>query len=145
MARAYTKLLIHCVYSTKHRRKSIEHPERVWDITREIARNLKVDIRAVGGTHDHVHLLLALPSNRNLADVLRELKANSSLILREENRQFRWQDGYGAISVSPGAVPAVLRYIENQEEHHRDKSFEDEYLEMLNRAGIEYSPEYVLD
>jgi len=145
MARTYTKLLIHCVYSTKHRRKSIEHPERVWDITREIARNLKVDIRAVGGTHDHVHLLLALPSNRNLADVLRELKANSSLILREENRQFRWQDGYGAISVSPGAVPAVLRYIENQEEHHRDKSFEDEYLEMLNRAGIEYSPEYVLD
>ena len=145
MARTYTKLLIHCVYSTKNRRNSIREPERVWNMTREIARNLKLDIMAVGGTHNHLHLLLALPSSRNLADVLRDLKSNSSLILREENRQFRWQDGYGAISVSPGAVPAVIRYIDNQEQHHRDRSFEIEYIEMLNRAGIEYVPEYVLD
>jgi hypothetical protein len=80
-----------------------------------------------------------------LADVLRDLKSNSSLILREEDRQFRWQDGYGAISVSPPGVSAVIRYIENQEQHHRGKSFETEYIEMLTRAGIEYAPEYVLD
>jgi REP element-mobilizing transposase RayT len=145
MARTYTKLLIHCVYSTKHRRNSIREPERVWGMTREIARNLKIDVIAIGGTRNHIHLLLALPSNRNLADVLRELKSSSSLILREADRQFRWQDGYGAISVSPAAVPAVIRYIENQELHHRDRSFETEYLEMLNRAGIEYVQEYVLD
>src|SRR5215475_6324900 len=119
MARTYTKLLIHCVYSTKNRRNSIREPERVWNMTREIARNLKIDVMAVGGTQNHVHLLLALPSNRNLADVLRDLKSNSSLLLREESRAFRWQDGYGAISVSPGAVPAVIRYIQNQAQHHR--------------------------
>jgi REP element-mobilizing transposase RayT len=145
MARTYTKLLVHCVYSTKNRRNSIREPERVWSMTREIARNLKIDVIAIGGTRNHLHLLLALPSNRNLADVLRDLKSSSSLILREENRGFRWQDGYGAISVSPGAVPAVIRYIQNQEQHHRHRSFESEYLEMLNRAGIEFLQEYVLD
>ena len=145
MARTYTKLLIHCVYGTKNRLPLIREPEPVWNMTREIARNLKIDISAIGGTSNHLHLLLALPSNRNLADILRGLKSNSSLVLREEDRGFRWQDGYGAISVSPGAVPAVIRYIQNQEQHHRVRSFEDEYIEMLNRAGIEYAPEYVLD
>ena len=109
MARTYTKLLVHCVYGTKNRLPLIREPERVWNITREIARNLKIDITAIGGTRNHMHLLPALPSNRNLADILRGLKSNSSLILREENRGFRWQDGYGAISVSPGTVPAVIR------------------------------------
>ena len=145
MARTYTKLLIHCVYSTKNRRNSIRQPERVWNMTCEIARNLKIDILGIGGTRNHVHLLLALPSNRSLANVLRDLKSNSSLILREETRGFRWQDGHGAISVSPGAVPAVIRYIQNQERHHSRKSFESEYIEMLNRAGIDYVAEYVLD
>jgi len=145
MPRTYTKLLIHCVYSTKDRRNSIPEPVRVWNMTREIARNLKIDVVAVGGTRNHVHLLMALPSNRNLADVLRDLKSNSSLILRRENRGFRWQDGYAAISVSPGAVPSVTRYIENQEQHHSHRSFETEYIEMLNRAGIDYVSQYVLD
>ena len=143
MARTYTKLLIHCVYSTKNRRNSIREPERVWNITREIARNLKIDILAVGGTHNHLHLLLALPSNRNLADVLRDLKSNSSLILREENRAFRWQDGYAVISVSPSSVPAVVRYIEHQAEHHKARSFAEEYCAMLRRAGIAYDAKYV--
>src|SRR5207253_2750401 len=112
---------------------------------REIARNVKLDVLAVGGTTNHIHLLLALPTNCNLADVMRDLKANSSRVLREENRDFRWQDGYCAISVRPSAVPAVIRSIQNQEQHHRSADFESEYLGMLQRAGIEYIPEYVLD
>jgi putative transposase len=106
---------------------------------------VKIDILAVGGTSNHIHLLLALPTSRSLADILRELKANSSLILREDDRQFRWQDGYGAISVSPSAVPAVIRYIANQERHHQKLKFEDEYIGMLEGAGIIFAPEYVLD
>lgn len=73
------------------------------------------------------------------------MKTNSSLILREENRRFHWQDGYGAISVSPSVVPAAIRYIENQEQHHRKVGFDTEYLEMLDRAGITYLKQYVLD
>jgi REP element-mobilizing transposase RayT len=145
MARTYTKILIHCVYSTKNRTSSIPEPERVWKMTREIARNLKIDILAIGGTSDHLHLLLALPSDRRLADIIRDLKANSSLILRQQNRRFHWQDGYGAISVSPGVVPAAIRYIQNQEHHHRGVPFATEYLAMLDKAGITYAKEYVLD
>jgi len=88
---------------------------------------------------------LALPPDRKLSDVVRDLKANSSRIFRQEKPSFRWQDGYGAISVSPGVVPAAIRYIENQEKHHRKGNFEAEYIEMLKRAGIDYSPEYVQD
>jgi len=145
MPRTYSKIILHCVYSTKNRIPRIHEPERAWRITREIARNIKVDILSIGGTADHVHLLLALPPNRALADVIRDLKANSSLILRQNDRAFRWQDGYGVISVSPSAVPAATRYIEHQAEHHATRKFEVEYIEMLERAGIKYEMEYVLD
>jgi REP element-mobilizing transposase RayT len=145
MPRTYIKILIHCVFSTKHRRSTIREPERVWRIIREIARNLKVDIPAIGGTSNHVHILVALPSNRSLADIMRDVKANSSLILREENRSFRWQDGYSAVSLGPSATAAVIRYIENQEQHHKTSDFDREYISMLERAGIAYAPEYVLD
>jgi REP element-mobilizing transposase RayT len=145
MPRTYSKIVLHWVYSTKNRVPRIREPERAWRITREIARNLKVDILAIGGTADHIHLLLALPPNRALSDVIRNLKANSSLILRQKDRSFRWQDGYGVISVSPSAVPAATRYIEHQVEHHAAKKFEAEYIEMLERAGIKNEPEYVLD
>jgi REP element-mobilizing transposase RayT len=145
MPRTYTKILIHCVYSTKHRAKSIRDPQRVWNLTREIARNLKIDIRAIGGTSDHLHFLFALPADRRLSDVVRDLKANSSLILRKEWPSFHWQDGYASISVSPRSIPSVIRYIEHQEGHHRTGSFEEEYIEMLTRAGIEYVREYLFD
>lgn len=145
MPRTYAKILIHCVYSTKHRVSAIHEPERVWKMTREIARNIKIDVLAIGGTSNHVHILLALPPDRRLSDIIRDLKANSSLILREENRRFHWQDGYGAISVSPSVVPAAIRYIQNQEHHHRKVAFDAEYLDMLERAGIAYVKEYVLD
>jgi REP element-mobilizing transposase RayT len=104
-----------------------------------------VDVLAVGGTSNHIHVLIALPSNRALADVMRDLKANSSLLLRENNRNFRWQDGYCAMSVSPRAVNSVIRYMANQEQHHAGASFETEYIAMLDRAGIEYAPGHVLD
>jgi putative transposase len=70
MPRTYSKIVLHCVYSTKNRIQSIREPERAWRITREIARNIKVDILAIGGTSDHIHLLLSLPTNRAVSDVM---------------------------------------------------------------------------
>jgi REP element-mobilizing transposase RayT len=100
---------------------------------------------AAGGTQNHVHLLLHIPKTRTIADVMRELKANSSARLRKSNAGFSWQDGYSAISVSPTAVGAVIRYINGQAEHHRKQPFEHEYVAILDRAGIEYDPRYLLD
>jgi REP element-mobilizing transposase RayT len=145
MPRTYAKNLVHCVYGTKNCLNLIRDPQGVWNLTREIARNIDIDILAIGGVKNHVHLLMTLPPSRAMANIVRDLKANSSHILRQENRMFRWQDGYAAISVSPAAVKAVMRYIEHQAEHHHRQSFQDEYTAMLERAGIAYDVRYVWD
>jgi putative transposase len=98
----------------------------------------------VGGTTNHVHLLLSLPSTVAIAQLVRDLKANSSRHLKEQGRSFAWQDGYAAISVSPSQVAVVRRYIEQQESHHRQRSFDKEYTAMLEKSGVQYSADYVL-
>ena len=145
MAHTYTLQIMHCVFSTKGRLLLIADPSGTWDILRRVAANADLHVRAIGGTSNHVHLLLDLPSTRAIADVLRELKANSSARIRRQTNRFGWQDGYGAISVSPSAVPNVISYISHQAEHHATHSFEDEYLSILDRAGVKYDPEYAFD
>jgi len=145
MANTYDINVLHCVFGTKERLPVIPEPERVWKILRAVARNSQIDVLAVGGTTNHVHLLLKLPKTRTLADVMRELKAASSLRIRKSLPAFAWQDGYGAISVSPPAIHSVMQYIAHQQEHHRRKSFEEEYVGILDRAGVIYDPKYVLD
>ena len=143
MPRTYAKTLVHCVYGTKNGLNLIRDPQQVWRITREIARNIDVDIVAIGGVENHLHFLMTLPPARAMANIIRDLKANSSRVLRQEQRAFRWQDGYAAISVSPSSMAAVVRYIEHQAEHHKKRSFQDEYIAILERAGIVYDTRYV--
>ena len=145
MAHTYTLNITHCVFSTKGRLPLIEEPPKIWDILRRVTANSHLSLRAVGGTSNHVHLLFDLPSTRTIADVLREIKANSSARIRRVSPKFSWQDGYGAISVSPSAVWNVIGYINRQQQHHAKHSFEDEYLAILERAGVKYDPQYVFD
>ena len=99
----------------------------------------------VGGTSDHVHLLASLRPVHCLADVLRDLKKDSTNWVKEHfERRFSWQEGYAAFTVSPSATGAVHSYIANQEEHHRKKSFHDELRDLLGKAGIEYEEKYLL-
>ncbi len=100
---------------------------------------------SVGGVSDHVHLLIGLRATHRLADVLRELKAVSSLWVHNEigQRTFAWQEGYGAFTISPSQRAAVRRYIEGQAEHHRTRTFREEYLELLRRSGVEFDERYV--
>lgn len=145
MAHTYYVNYTHCVFSTKRRLPLIPEPRRVWLTLSEVARMSKLKLAAVGGTTNHVHLLISIPSTRSVSEVIRDMKCNSSLRIRKWNRVFSWQDGYGAISVSPPAISSVARYIDHQEEHHRKQSFEDEYKMILERAGVKYDPEYVFD
>ena len=87
-------------------------------------------------------MLLAFPSCLTIAELMRDLKANSSRHLNEKQSGFAWQDGYAAISVSPSQVDNVRRYIETQEAHHARRSFESEYAAILDRSGVQRSPEY---
>jgi putative transposase len=100
---------------------------------------------AVGGTGDHVHLLVGLKSTHCLADFMRELKKASSVWVHKEigDQTFAWQEGYGAFTVSPNSLEGVCKYIANQEGHHRTLSFREELVELLEQAGVEYNPKYL--
>jgi REP element-mobilizing transposase RayT len=100
----------------------------------------------IGGVADHVHLLIKLKPTLALADFMRELKSGSSKWLNEEEmrlRKFGWQDGYGAFSVSESQVSQVRTYIRNQEQHHRRVGFQEEFVRLLERHGIEYDEQYL--
>ncbi len=145
MAHTYCTNLVHCVFSTKERRDLIpdELREHLFAYICGIANNLKFQILALGGTANHVHLLVALPANLSLSGVVRDVKANSSRWLSENRSGFGWQQGFGAFSVSPSQVQAVQRYIRNQAEHHKKRNFEEEFLLLLKKSGVDYDPKYV--
>ena len=147
MPSTYLSLHYHLVFSTKNREPAIatEWRARLHEYLGGTIRGLGGFPEGIGGVADHVHLLVGLKATHGLADVMRELKKASSAWLHEEIglRAFAWQEGYAAFTVSATSREAVRHYIANQEEHHRIKSFQEELVEMLNKAGIEYDPKYL--
>ena len=147
MAHTYCSALFHCVFSTKERRPylSDEIQERLWAYMGGIARENGARALAVGGTDDHVHLLLALPSTMPVATALREIKRGSSLWIHETCKRpdFAWQEGYGAFSIGEAQVKPTIAYIANQREHHRKRDFQAEFLAILDKHGMEYDLRYV--
>ena len=97
----------------------------------------------MGGTQDHIHFLIQLPPTLALAKAVLAIKANSSRWANEEGHKFAWQQGYAAFSVSASIVPTVVRYIRNQEAHHRRMTFDAEFLALLKRHGVEFDPKFV--
>ncbi|MCU1286531.1 MAG: transposase IS200-family protein [Acidobacteriales bacterium] len=146
MGHSFTSNLIHLVFST-HQRLPLIAPEReqsLYDFIVGIGVNQKTPVIAIGGVENHVHILFALHPTMSLAKVIQSFKANSSRHMRERNRGFRWQEGYGAFSVSQSARGHVIQYIATQKEHHEKHSFEDEFLSLLKRHEIEFDTRFVL-
>ena len=145
MPHTYCTNLVHCVFSTKERVDSITDEIRdplfayIWGI----AKNLNIEMPALGGTSNHIHMLLAVPAKCALSEVIRDLKANSSRWMSENGPAFSWQQGFGAFSVSPSQVGSVKRYIRNQAEHHKKRNFEEEFLLLLKKSGVDCDPRYV--
>jgi putative transposase len=110
-----------------------------------VAREHGMKALSVGGTEDHIHILLSLPSSMPVAKAMREIKSASSRWLHEEceRREFEWQEGYGAFSISSTQVAATLAYIAGQEEHHRKRDFQAEFIAFLKKQRIDYDPRYV--
>ena len=142
MAHTYTSNFIHCVFSTKNRNPLIPaaRTAELYAYLGGIAKGEGFSLLAAGGTANHVHLLFALPASYSLANAVQKLKGSSS---RWIGPQFCWQEGYGAFSVSPSQVPAVKKYIQSQEEHHRKRKFEEEFAGLLRHCGITYDDRYV--
>jgi len=113
-----------------------------------ILRKQKAKLLAAGGVHDHIHLYASLPSTMCVAKFVNVVKSNSSRWIHERYpraRRFAWQDGYGAFSVSKSEEVRVMRYIANQERHHRKRTFKEEFLAFLIKHGVEYDLKYLWD
>ena len=151
MPQSLAQIYLHVVYSTKDRRPFLQDPT-IRDETHKylggVCNNLGCPVLCVGGVADHVHVLCRLGRTISVADLVRELKRESSQWLKSKSKDladFFWQNGYGAFSVSPGHVEILRAYIANQEEHHRRESFQDEYRRLLAKYGLEWEERYVWD
>lgn len=142
MPSTHLSLHFHVVFSTKNRAPIITTAwrDRLHAYLGGVVRNVGGVPEAIGGVADHVHLLIGLPATACLAHVMRDVKAVSSRWVHEEtgDSSFSWQEGYGAFTVSPSQRETVRGYIAKQEEHHRKKTFQEEYLELLKRCGVKY-------
>ena len=139
---------MHCVFSTKERHKFItpEMQQRLWPFIGGIAKENGIKALAVGGVADHVHVLLSLPATMPVAKAMQLIKGGSSKFVHETFpglRGFAWQEGYGAFSVSLSHVEQTVAYIQRQAEHHRKKTFEEEFRAFLDKHGIEYDERHV--
>ena len=150
MPQSLSAILIHLVFGTKNREPFITptietelHPYMA-----KVFRELKSPSLTIDGTSDHVHILFSLGRVIKLADLVEEVKTESSKWIKTKGREFRnfhWQRGYGAFSIGQSNVAALKRYIRNQKQHHRRVTFQDEYRKFLKAYGIEYDERYVWD
>ncbi|MFC1731541.1 IS200/IS605 family transposase [candidate division KSB1 bacterium] len=148
MAHSHICCYIHYIFSTKDRRKHItpELEERLLPYMGGIARKHEMSALAANGTEDHVHLLISLPSELSVAKAIQLIKGGSSKWVHDtfpQYKDFEWQEGYGAYSVSISHIERTIAYIRNQKEHHKTQVFKDEYGTFLRKHGIPFDERYV--
>ncbi len=150
MANTYTQIYIQIVFAVKGRQNLIskENREELHKFITGIVSNRNQKLFAVFAMPDHVHILVSMSPVISISDLVRDIKAGSSKFINEKrwmNGKFNWQEGYGAFSYSKSSVDSVVKYILNQEEHHKKKTFKEEYFDFLQKFEIEYDPKYVFE
>ncbi len=150
MPQSLVRNYVHIVFSTKHRQPMIDKviaPE-LYAYMGGIARKLECKLISAGGIEDHVHLLCRVTQKIALMTLVQKVKANSSGWIKGKGvayQNFYWQNGYGAFSVSQSGLEKVIKYIDNQEEHHKKRDFKGEYRGLLKKHEVEYDERYVWD
>ena len=150
MPQSLVKNYVHIVFSTKNRQPFIDQSikEELHAYLGGTCKELGCPVLAVGGVEDHVHILCTLSRNMALSELVGKVKANSSKWIKTKGEQyanFYWQNGYGAFSVNPTETEVVIKYIQNQEEHHKKRTFQEEYRLFLKKYKVEYDERYVWD
>jgi putative transposase len=148
MANTYTCLHYHIIFSTKNRQRWIspDIEERLWSYLGGIAVTNGMTPLKNGGIEDHVHIVVGMPPTMAPSKAVQLLKGGSSLWIHEtfpELAEFAWQEGYGAFTVSKSQLPDLIEYVKNQREHHRTRTFQEEYRAFLEKHGIEYDERYL--
>ena len=150
MPQSLSKVIIHVIFSTKDRQPWLDRDvrPRMHAYVATICRDVDAEAFLVGGISDHLHIVTTLPRTLSQADFVETIKKTSSKWIKGLNQKYRgffWQRGYGAFSVSPSQLDAVVKYVADQEEHHRTRSFQEEYRDFLGKYGIEFDERYVWD
>ena len=144
----FTQLYIHIVFSTLNRQNLLhgENRNRVYKYMTGIIKNLQHKPFIINGMPDHVHILFGLNPDRTISDLVHEVKRCSTNFINENKLsavKFNWQEGYGAFSYSRSHLNRLINYIKNQEVHHKKRDFKTEYIELLEKFGVEYDPNYL--
>jgi putative transposase len=150
MPQSLSKVFIQIVFSTKNREPWLDTALRpsLHSYLATVVRDLDAEAFRVGGTADHVHIAATLPRTLSQADMVQQIKTSATHWLKRQHKSlaaFAWQRGYGVFSISKSQLSALTRYVDNQEEHHRKRTFQDEYRTILKRYGVEYDERYVWD
>jgi putative transposase len=150
MPQSLSKVILHVIFSTKNREPWLESDvrPRVHAYLATICRNVGSDFVHVGGVADHVHIITTLPRTVSQSELIEQIKKTSSKWVKtvgSRYRGFSWQRGFGAFSVSPSQLEAVLQYVDTQQERHRTRTFQEEYRDLLCKHGIEFDERYVWD
>jgi putative transposase len=150
MPQSFSCLHCHVIFSTKNREPLIlpDWASRLYEYIGGIARAKNCVLTSAGGMPDHLHLLLSLCKQISVSDIIRDIKSNSSHWIHEtihHMRGFAWQSGYGAFAVSYSNIDSVRKYINDQQQHHRVRSFQEEFIAFLKRHRIEYDERYIWD
>ncbi|MGA8143311.1 MAG: IS200/IS605 family transposase [Candidatus Acidiferrales bacterium] len=145
MPHTYAQNSVHVVFSTKDRCKLIpkEFQSRIWAYISGICNTHEIFVHSIGGSDDHIHLLIQIPPTLALAKAISTIKSNSSKWANETGLSFAWQQGYAAFSVSASNIPSVVRYIQSQESHHKKMNFDAEFLALLKKHGVKFDPNFV--
>ena len=150
MANTYTQLYFHVVFAVKGRANLISPKWKVelYKYITGIITNKNQKLITINGMPDHVHIMIGMKPDNNLSDLIRDIKANSSKFINEKKwvlGKFEWQQGFGAFTLGHSQIDSVIKYISNQEEHHKIKSFKEEYMEFLKLYEIDFKAEYIFD
>ena len=148
MANTYTQIYIQVVFAVEGRQNLIQpaHNDELQKYITGIVSGQNQKLIAINNMPDHMHLLVGLRPDAALSDWVLDVKAGSSKFINERPwvpGRFSWQEGFGAFSYSRSQLGSVIRYIENQQKHHANKSFRDEYVELLEKFGVEYDARYI--
>ena len=148
MANTYTQIHIQFVFAVKYREGLINasFKQELYQFISGIIKVHNHKVLAINGMADHIHILVGMRPTQSISDLMQDIKGSSSKWINNKrflNVKFEWQEGYGAFSYSKSAVTAVIKYIQNQETHHKTKTFKEEYLKFLTAFEIEFDQQYV--
>ncbi len=150
MPNTYSQIYIQIVFTVKGRENLIKNANReeLHKLITGIVKNRDQKLLSIFAMPDHVHLLIGIKPNISISDLVRDIKAGSSKFINDSkwlNGKFNWQEGFGAFSYSKSQIDNVIKYILNQEEHHKKETFKEEYLGFLNKFEIDYDEKYLFE